>query len=206
MIQKQFVSLLLIASLSIISCGGNDKKEGDEKMTTTTDNKEATDKSATEAGDAAACGETAVTFAADKITSDGFTVKYAQGTLWEMASGDIKYPSVNIQISNYEREGSYLQSPAKDGDIRLIISVNGKTGEKITTGVYDMSVAGFGAGNNVSGGIETKEKNSGFNNGSGILTVTYISDSKICGTIDVKGSGDTFIKGTFSCPLEKSAY
>ena len=44
MIQKQFVSLLLIASLSIISCGGNDKKEGDEKMTTTTDNKEATDK------------------------------------------------------------------------------------------------------------------------------------------------------------------
>ena len=206
MIQKQFVSLLLIASLSIISCGGNDKKDGDEKMTTTTDNKEATDKSTAEAGDASACGETAVTFAADKITSDGFTVKYAQATLWEMASGDIKYPSVNIQISNYEREGSYLQSPVKDGDTRLIISVNGKTGEKITTGVYDMSVAGFGAGNNVSGGIETKEKNSGFNNGSGILTVTYISDSKICGTIDVKGSGDTFIKGTFSCPLEKSAY
>ena len=72
-----------------------------------------------------------------------------------MESNGKKYPSVNIKISNYEREGSYLQSPAKDGDTRLIISVNGKTGEKITTGVYDMSVAGFGAGNNVSGGIKS---------------------------------------------------
>ena len=57
MIQKQFVSLLLIASLSIISCGGNDKKDGDEKMTTTTDNKEATDKSTAEAGAATGNGK-----------------------------------------------------------------------------------------------------------------------------------------------------
>ena len=107
MIQKQFVSLLLIASLSIISCGGNDKKDGDEKMTTTTDNKEATDKSATEAGDEAACGETVVTFAADKLTSDGFSVKYAQATVWEMESNGKKKLSKVLWVLRSGRKNKF---------------------------------------------------------------------------------------------------
>jgi len=201
-----FSAILLTASLTaFIACGNSsDKKEKAESTTTTETEKKAEEGGVNTGGNAADCGTTAITFGTNKIKSDGFTMKYSEAVLWNKASGNSKYLSINIQVSNYEKEGSYLQSPTND-NVRVLMSLNGKAGEKLRIGDYDVTADSFGAGYGVSGGIENKDGNKGFYNAKGKATITYLAEDKVCGTIDVS-SADTFIKGTFSLPLTKSAY
>lgn len=132
-------------------------------------------------------------------------MKYSEAVLWNMASGQTKYPAIIVQVSNYEKEGSYLQSPTND-NVRAMFTISGKAGEKLRIGDYEIGGSGgFGAGYAVSGGIENKDGNKGFYNAKGKATITYLGEDKVCGTIDISSS-DTFIKGTFSIPLTKSPY
>lgn len=209
MTRKLFPGLLLAISFaSLIACGSsNDKKDKEAAATTTAttgvDKKQ--DGGLNTGGNAADCGSTEISFGTDKIKSEGFVMKYSEAVLWNMASGDVKYPAIIIQVSNYDKEGSYLQSPINDG-VRAMITISGKAGEKLRTGDYDISGdTGFGAGYGISGGIENKEGNKGFVNAKGKATITYLAEDKVCGTIDVS-DGSTFIKGTFSISLTKSPY
>lgn len=206
MTSKLFSGLLVTVSLTaFIACGNsNDKKEKTETTTSTETAKKDEGGGVNAGGNASDCGTTAISFGTDKIKSDGFTMKYSEAVLWNKASSNSKYPSINIQVSNYEKEGSYLQSPVND-NVRVIISLNGKAGEKLRIGDYDVTADSFGAGYGVSGGIENKDANKGFYNAKGKATITYLAEDKVCGTIDVSGT-DTFIKGSFSIPLTKSPY
>lgn len=207
MTRKLFSGLLLTVSLTtFIACGNsNDKKVKTETSATPEAGKKDEGGGVNAGGNAADCGTTALTFGTDKIKSDGFAMKYSEAVLWNMASGQIKYPSIIIQVANYEKEGSYLQSPT-NGNIRAMITISGKAGEKLRIGDYEIGGSGgFGAGYAVSGGIENKDGNKGFYNAKGKATITYLGEDKVCGTIDIS-SADTFIKGAFSIPLTKSPY
>lgn len=207
MTRKLFSGLFLTVSLTaFIACGNSDdKKDKTETATTTEISKKDEGGGVNTGGNAADCGTTAITFGTDKIKSDGFTMKYSEAVLWNMASGQTKYPAIIVQVSNYEKEGSYLQSPTND-NVRVMFTISGKAGEKLRIGDYEIGGdGGFGAGYAVSGGIENKDGNKGFYNAKGKATITYLGEDKVCGTIDVS-SADTFIKGTFSIPLTKSPY
>lgn len=196
-----FSALLLTASLTIfIACGNSGDK------TAGADNKKEESGNAANAGNASDCGTTSFSFGTEGVSTEGVALKYSEAILWNMASGETKYPAIVIQGSTYDKEGSYLQSPAKDGDVRFMFTISGKAGEKLKVGDYDIAGnGGFGAGNAVSGGIENKDANKGFVNATGKATITYLADDKVCGTIDIKDS-KTFIKGSFSMALTKSAY
>jgi hypothetical protein len=207
MARKLFSGLLLTVSLTtFIACGNSgDKKDKTETAATTDAAKKDEGGGVNAGGNAADCGTTAITFGTDKIKSDGFTMKYSEAVLWNMASGQTKYPAIIVQVSNYEKEGSYLQSPTND-NVRAMFTISGKAGEKLRIGDYEIGGSGgFGAGYAVSGGIENKDGNKGFYNAKGKATITYLGEDKVCGTIDISSS-DTFIKGSFSIPLTKSPY
>lgn len=202
-----FSALLLTVSLTaFIACGSNADTSDQTKSTATTDADKKEEGGGTNAGgNAADCGTTAMNFGTDKIKNEGFTMKYSEAVLWNMASGETKYPAIIIQVSNYEKEGSYLQSPTGD-NVRMMMTISGKAGEKLRIGDYEIGGSGgFGAGYAVSGGIENKDANKGFVNAKGKATITYLADDKVCGTVDVS-DGSTFIKGSFSMPLTKSLY
>lgn len=123
-----------------------------------------------------------------------------------MASGDVKYPAIVIMVANYTPEGSYLQEPATEKKMRVMITLTGKAGELLKTGDYDIANEnGFGAGYGVNASVHTQGKASAFINAKGKATITYLSADKVCGTIDVFDSNTT-IKGSFSIKLEKSGY
>ncbi|MFZ1786095.1 MAG: hypothetical protein WAU23_12900 [Ferruginibacter sp.] len=197
-----FSALLLTISLTaFIACGNNAYKKDKTETAATTE----ADKKQDAAGNAADCGTTAISFGTDKIKSEGFTMKYSEAVLWNMASGETKYPAIIIQVANYAKEGSYLQAPVGD-NVRAMITISGKSGEKLQPGDYEIGGSGgFGAGYAVSGGIENKDGSKGFVNAKGKATITYLADDKVCGTIDVS-DGTSFIKGSFSMALTKSAY
>ncbi len=207
MTRKLFSGLLVTVSLTaFVACGNSgDKKDKPETTATTDAGKKDEGGGINTGGNAADCGTTAISFGADKIKSDGFTMKYSEAVLWNMASDKIKYPAIIVQVSNYEKEGSYLQSPTND-NVRVMFTISGKAGEKLRMGDYEIGGSGgFGAGYAVSGGIENKDGNKGFYNAKGKATITYLGEDKVCGTIDIS-STDTFIKGTFSISLTKSPY
>jgi hypothetical protein len=205
MTRKLFSGLLLTVSLTaFIACGNSNDKKDKTETATTDSGKKYEGGGANAGGNAADCGTTAITFGTDKIKSDGFTMKYSEAVLWNMASGQTKYPSIIIQVSNYEKEGSYLQAPTGD-NVRVLFSFNGKAGEKLRTGDYDATADSYGGGFGTTGGLENKDGNQGFYNAKGKATITYLGEDKVCGTIDITG-GTTFIKGTFSIPLTKSPY
>lgn len=199
-------ALLTVSLTAFIACGNSgDKKDKPENASTTEADKKAEGGGVNAGGNAADCGATAITFGTDKIKSDGFTIKYSEAVLWNMASDKTKYPAIIIQVANYDKEGSYLQSPTSD-NVRVMITISGKAGEKLRIGDYEIGGSGgFGVGYAVSGGIENKDGSKGFVNAKGKATITYLAEDKVCGTIDVS-STDTFIKGTFSLSLTKSAY
>ncbi len=193
-------TLLLTATLA--SRGKKQKKENDNEQTT---EQPKTDGTAAQ-GNAADCAATAVTFKSGDVNSDGFEIKYSEAKLWDMASGDVKYPAIVIMVANYTPSGSYLQEPATDKEMRVMITLSGKAGEPLKTGDYDIAnESGFGAGYGVNASVHTQGKASAFINAKGKATITYLSADKVCGTIDVSDS-NTSIKGSFSIKLEKSGY
>jgi len=178
MTRKLFSGLLLTISLTaFVACGNSDdKKEKTETTTTGAGKKEESGGGVNAGGNAADCGTTAISFGTGKIKSDGFTMKYSEAVLWNMASDKIKYPAIIVQVSNYEKEGSYLQSPTND-NVRIMFTISGKAGEKLRIGDYEIGGSGgFGAGYAVSGGIENKDGNKGFYNAKGKATITYLSE------------------------------
>lgn len=196
-----FASLSFLA-LVISSCGGGKKEnkegEGTEKETTS---KNDTKRSIGSGGKASDCTSNSVSFSSETMNLAASDVKYVGAESWNMYSGEKVYPSVVIQVANYEKTGDYMPMPSEEGQVRAIISINGKIGEQITAGTYEMAAAGFGESNSVSAGLESTAGSKGFSNGTGTITVTYASADKICGTIDVKDSKGTVIKGDFSCPV-----
>lgn len=196
-----FASLSFLA-LVISSCGGGKKENkeegGTEKETTT---KTDTKRSIGSGGSSSGCKSNSVSFSSDNMSLAAADVKYVGAESWNMYSGEKVYPSVVIQVANYEKTGDYMPMPSEEGQVRAIISINGKIGEQITAGTYDMAAAGFGESNSVSAGLESSAGSKGFSSGTGTITVTYASADKICGTIDVKDSKGTVIKGDFSCPV-----
>lgn len=203
---KQITLTLIAGTLiltSTLACGGKKEKKESDNGQTTEQNK--SDGAAAQ-GNAADCAATTVNFKSGNISSDGFEIKHSEAKLWDMASGDVKYPAIVIMVANYTPEGSYLQEPATEKDMRVMITLSGKAGGPLKTGDYDIAnESGFGAGYGVNASVHTQGRASAFINATGKATITYLSADKVCGTIDVSDS-NTSIKGSFSIKLEKSGY
>ncbi|OJJ17683.1 hypothetical protein BKI52_27870 [marine bacterium AO1-C] len=197
----------LLVIVGMVACGSGKKNnnEGTNTSTSTTtnnetaNNNETSGSNTTSAGNAANCTETKLEFTGEGLDAKGFTVEYVKINATEMQSRGQKYPAVFIVLANYGKGKSFLSRPKEQGQIKLTMSFNGKTGTTIGARKYDSGAKGFGENDNFSANFDSSEKSYRFNKPIGISEITYFGDDKICGTIDIKNAkGTTILKGSFS--------
>lgn len=116
--------------------------------------------------------------------------------------GDIK--SGTISVANYEFKmepmaANSVAEIAQDGQVRVAVGLKslpeGSYERPITPGEYLDSNISFVEVYSFEGG---SQRNSGFDNEKGKVTVTEVTDSTISGTIDVQGDNGAVLKGAFN--------
>lgn len=189
--------------LGFFACGGG------EKTASSTDSTQTENAAKEESSPAAsvkedACQETRLVLTGEgDFKMDNLEVKGIQIYRDMMESDGVKYPALILTLSNYPKEGSYVSDPTKEGEVRLIINFSGKGGSTIAAQSYDISAEGFGKSDALVASYSTKDKMYALNLPTGKAEITYLSEEKVCGTIDVTDkSGKTTVKGTFSVPLK----
>lgn len=203
--KKNILNILMFSVLlGFSACGGGEKKENTEnKSDNNTTTKEKASKS-NESGKAESCAETKITLTGEgDFKMDNFEVKGIQIYKNMMESDKVKYPALILTLSNYPKEGSYVGEPKKEGEVSLIINFSGKGGSTIAAQSYDISSEGFGKSDALIASYSTKDKRYALNLPTGKAEITYLSEDKVCGTIDViSKDGKTTVKGSFSIALK----
>ncbi|NJL14008.1 MAG: hypothetical protein HC913_14040 [Microscillaceae bacterium] len=202
--KKSLLNFLMFGLLlGFFACGGGEKKE---TSTDSTQNENASngESSPAASGKEDACQETRLALTGEgDFKMDNFEVKGIQIYRDMMESDGVKYPALILTLSNYPKEGSYVSDPTKEGEVRLIINFSGKGGSTIAAQSYDISAEGFGKSNALVVSYSSIDKMYALNLPTGKAEITYLSEEKVCGTIDVSDkSGKTTVKGTFSVPLK----
>ncbi len=202
---KSNLSSLFILGLclSLVACGAAEKTENTSEDGTKTETDAEMPKSES-SGKEDTCTETKIALTGEgDFKLENFEVKGIQIYRDMMESDGGKYPALILTLSNYPKEGSYVSDPSKDGEVRLTINFSGKTGSTITAQSYDISAEGFGKADALVASYSTQDKMYGLNLPTGKAEITYLSEDRVCGTIDViDKSGKTTVKGSFSVPLQ----
>lgn len=190
--------------LSLIACGGSETKETQTTDDSTSQTTETETPKSESAGKEDTCTETKITLTGEgDFKMDNFEVKGLQVYNDLMESDGGKYPALILTMTNYPKEGAYASEPKNDGDVQLIINLSGKSGSNITAQAYDIAGEGFGKSDATVVSFSTKDKMHGLNLPTGKAEITYLSEEKVCGTVDVQSKdGKTSVKGSFSCNLK----
>ncbi len=145
-------------------------------------------------------------FTSDNIGMEGFELTYIEAVKHTMSTAGKGYPSIVIQLANYDRGSrSYLPNPVEEGQRRVMINFSAPAGQELKATTYSLD-APMAEGYRLSVGIEKMGESIGLYNGSGSGEILFIDDETIAGKVDVKDSRGALIKASFSTPWEKSRY
>lgn len=193
----------LLLLIFVVSACGNKKSETIENKADNKPTKKGAVNS-TEAGKAETCNTTQISLTGEGgFKMDKFEVKGIQVYHDMMQSDKVKYPALILTLSNYPKEGEYVGEPSKAGEVRLILNFSGKSNSTIEAKSYFIGADGFGKSDALVASYSTQDKMHALNLPVGKAEITYLSEEKVCGTIDVKSKNEkTTIKGIFSCSLK----
>ena len=147
-----------------------------------------------------------LTFSSEDIDMEGFELTYVEAVKHTMSTAGKTYPSIVIQLANYDRGGrSYHPNASEEGQRRVMISFSAPSGEKLKAGSYSLD-GSMAKDFRLSVGIEKKGKSIGLYNGTGAGEILSINDKTITAKVNVQDEKGTTIEAVFSTPWEKSRY